>query len=29
MIITLATYYLGTAIFDINMNEFPDWANIK
>ncbi|MEN8224225.1 MAG: SLC13 family permease [Bacteroidota bacterium] len=29
LIITLATYYLATAIFDINLNEFPDWAIIK
>jgi len=29
VIITLATYYIGTAIFDINLNEFPDWAVIK
>jgi len=29
LIITLATYYLGTAIFGININEFPSWANIK
>ncbi len=26
LVITLATYYLGTAIFDINLNEFPAWA---
>jgi len=25
-VITLATYYIATAIFDINMNEFPAWA---
>ena len=28
-IITLATYYLGTYIFDINLNEFPLWGQIK
>jgi len=26
IISTLATYYLATAIFDLNMNEFPAWA---
>ena len=29
LVITLATYYLATAIFDINMNEFPEWARIN
>jgi len=26
VVITLATYYLATEIFDINLNEFPEWA---
>ena len=26
LIITLATYFIATAVFDINMNEFPAWA---
>ena len=26
LVITFATYYLATAIFDINLNEFPVWA---
>ena len=29
LIITLATYYLATSIFDINLNEFPSWGQIK
>jgi sodium-dependent dicarboxylate transporter 2/3/5 len=29
LVITLATYFLGSAIFDINLNEFPSWAIIK
>jgi sodium-dependent dicarboxylate transporter 2/3/5 len=27
IIITLATYYLATGIFNINLNEFPVWAH--
>ncbi len=26
LVITFATYYIATAIFDINLNEFPAWA---
>ena len=29
IVITLATYYLATAIFGINMYEFPSWAITK
>lgn len=29
IIITLATYYIGSAIFEINPNEFPSWAITK
>jgi hypothetical protein len=29
VIITLATYYIATAVFDINLNEYPAWAVSK
>ncbi len=29
IIITIAVYYLGTSIFNIDINTFPDWANGK
>jgi len=29
IIITLATYFIGAEIFNINPNEFPSWAISK
>jgi len=29
IVITLATYFLATAVFNINLNEFPAWAITK